>query len=196
MLLFLAAERANLTVKDIGVPPTAVAASKGLYLCQTPSDYDPYDPERVMSLYLRGSTLTTAVQRISRNAFILHDTPYSVRHDVGEKHLESETTVRKEATQWINDFAKDQDATKLFLLWSEEANPTFRDAVQDSALSPVLLETIERAIAQGKTATTKKKMESQDTDCLESVKCGRVRKKADRLTGQPPGKREPPRSEL
>ena len=193
--LFLAAESANISIKDIGVPPAAVAASQGLDLCRTPSDYLPCNPERVMTLLLRDSTLTVAVQHISRNSHLLHETSYSVRHDLDEKHRAVETRDWREVTQWINDFAKGKGTTRAFLLWSEEVDPNFRQAVLDSVLPPVDLVS-ERAIAQGTAVMTKKKMESQDTDCIESVKCEKIREKADQVAGRSPEVHKPPRSEL
>ena len=74
-------------------------------------------------------------------------------------------------------------------------NPNFRQAVLDSVLPPVILDS-EQAIAQGNVAMTKRKIESQDTDCLESVKCEQVREKADQVPRRLPEVRKPPRSEL
>ena len=97
--LFLAA------ANDSGVPPAAVAASQGLELCPTPSDYLPCNPERIMTLLLRDSTLTAAVQHINRNSHLLHQTSSSARHDLDEKHQAVETRDWREVAQWINDFA-------------------------------------------------------------------------------------------
>lgn len=193
--LFLAAEKANLSVHYVGLSPAAVAASHGVDLCQTPSDYLLCDVERLMTLNLNNSTLTATAQYISRNSYILHHNNYSVKQ-VSQSRRGNERTDWSEVTEWINDFARGKGITRLYLLWPAATDLELRQALRNSDLAPVLHETSERSIALGTAAIAKEILESQEYDCIEDAKCELIREKADQLAGRPPWRDQLPRSEL
>ncbi|KAI9782916.1 MAG: hypothetical protein M1839_004391 [Geoglossum umbratile] len=198
--IFSAAERANLSIMDVGHPPAAAAASHNIDLCRVPSEYLPCQLEHVMSLDLSRKALTASVLNISPNYYLLQELSYSINHSIGADQLDAHGISWQEPMAWINNFAKDKGVTKLFLIGPDAMHPTFYRAVQNSDVSHLLQEEdnvpFEHSVALGAAVMTKDTMESQHSDCLEPDKCEQIRNEADRLAGKPTSRAEPLHSEL
>lgn len=200
MHIFSAADRANLSIRDIGHPPLALAALHNLDLCRVPTEYLPCEANHVMTLELSDTELTAAVLYIASDGYLGQYRTYSVNRHFGATQLDAVGVGWEELTAWINDFGKNNRVTKLYLLGSKARHPTLYDAVQKSDLAWFLQDNDnvppERAVALGAAEMTKEKMEEQYSDCIEFEECDQIREEADRLAGRPAWRVRPPHSEL
>lgn len=200
--IFSAAERAGISIMDLGHPPASVAASHSIDLCRVPTEYLPCQPERIMTLDLLKNALTVSVLHISPDYYLLQGRSYSVNHNLGATQLNAHGVGWQELTAWINNFAQDKGVTNLFLIGPKATHPMFYHAVQKSDIARLLRERekdsvpSERAVALGAAEMTKGTMERQSSDCLESDECEKIRDEADRLTGKPAWRVRSPHSEL
>lgn len=83
MHVFSGADRANLSIRDIGHPRLAIAAFHNLDLCRVPSEYLPCQADRVMTLDLSNTELTAAVLYLTPTSYLGQHRTDSVNHNVG-----------------------------------------------------------------------------------------------------------------
>ncbi|KAI0410552.1 hypothetical protein F5X98DRAFT_93182 [Xylaria grammica] len=192
--IFAAAICADLSIRDMIHEAPATAASQGTDICRVPSDYLPCGSMHIMTLDLSKDMLVASFHAIYRGWYLWQPRRYDVYthdgkmlDDINADSMEDNDRMKREITDWINEFARSRPVHKLYLIGELASNSVLREAVVRSQIGSQLTDlyryTSDEVVSVGTAILVKESMESQAIDCIEPPQCERIREEANRLTG-------------